>query len=737
MWKKLIFKINENSLGPVKNRKYVGKILFYITLIFFIICVYRVGRIVITGKVSEVSLEQKTKELYEGTKVVQAKRGVIYDRNGNSIAENAYFYSVKAILSTTFTSGNKKLYVQEKDFYPIAEILQKYLAIDSKEAMKTMKEGVERELYQVEFGTKGREISLNTRQAIQEEMKKQHLEGLQFDEQPGRSYPNGDFASHLIGFIKRKEEGIEGAFGLEAAYEDILCGKSGRVAYEKDSDGNPMPGTEAIKKRAINGKDIYTTLDIHLQNYLETLMSELQKEQGPENMTATLMDAKTGEILAMSQRPSFNPETKKGLTDEKMDWKNIPIQDSFEPGSTMKAVMAAIAENEGKFSPDAPYIAGVREIYDRQVGDWDYNDRRVGFHTLTFLQGLAASSNVGMTYLKDFVGGDALHLYQQRFGFGQFLGNGIGGDSYGDLPKVNSPVDMTMSSFGQAITVTGMQMMRAYSAIANNGRMLEPHFISKIVNSSENLEKKVEPEVMGCPIREQAARNVRKYLEQVVKDPVHGVGYNQATQKGFFDVPGVDLSVKTGTAEIAKTDGTGFIKGNYLYSAAVIAPSEDPEFILYVTCKLPKKYHAGMIPEITNPLLKRAFSKQTQVSDEFSRVNEEITIANYKGKSPRDAENNARHDVLQVTVVGDGTKVIDQSIKAKTKTSPNTRIIIRANGEMQMPDVTGWKKSDMEQLARIMNIKVKYSGKGELVISQSVASYLGIQEGTQVDIGLG
>lgn len=174
-----------------------------------------------------------------------------------------------------------------------------------------------------------------------------------------------------------------------------------------------------------------------------------------------------------------------------------------------------------------------------------------------------------------------------------------------------------------------------------------------------------------------------------------------------------------------------------MYSAVVIAPSQDPEFILYTTFKLPKKHHPGMIPEITNPLLKLAFSKQIQVSDEFSRVNEEIMVANYKGKSPRAAENNARHDVLQVTVVGNGTKVINQSIKAKIKVPPNTRIIIRANGEMQMPDVTGWKKSDMDQLARIMNIKVKYSGKGEFVISQSVASYLGIQEGTQVDIGLG
>jgi penicillin-binding protein 2X len=739
---KLFNKINAGNLRLADNRKRVGKMLFYTTLVFFVICAYKITKITITGKIGDTSLKEKTQELYGGRRVIKARRGLIYDRNGKPIVENVVSYSVKAILSKSFVKGDKKLYAQEKDFYKLASILNKYCGIKKGEVIKNMEKGAAEGLYQVEFGAKGRGLTLNDRQKIQQELDKQNLVGLLFDEHASRQYPNGEFASHLIGYTKsdeKEENKIFGAFGLEKAYENVLAGEDGEAVYEKNLSGNIVPGTEVVKKRPANGKDVYTTLDLRLQNRLETLMDKVQNEQKPENMTAILMTAKTGEVLAISQRPSFNPDTKQGLADKKMDWKNIPFQDNYEPGSTMKVITAAIAQNEGKFHPNDTYPAGSRKIYDTEIGDWDYNDGRVGIHSKTFLQGLAASSNVGMTYLEDKIGDKLFHLYQERFGFGQFLDNGIGQESYGILPDVKNPVDMTMSSYGQGISVTGMQMMRAFSAVGGAGAMLEPHVISKIVNPNIKAERKVEKEVVGHPITKETALKTREYLTQVVKDHKWGVGYSQTLNKELYVVKGYNLSPKTGTAQIALPNGGGYIENRYLYSIAIIAPTEDPQFILYVTIKLPGDPNdVEMMSKITNPLLKQALEAGITEPKEDKKIKatEKVKVANYKGKSPRDAENEARHDVLQPVLVGDGIIVKEQSIAVKTKIEPNTRIIFRANGKMKMPDIFEWTKKDVNTLARIMKITIKYSGKGDVVASQSVGSYLEIKEGDQVKVKL-
>ncbi|MDR1521355.1 MAG: PASTA domain-containing protein [Streptococcaceae bacterium] len=740
---KLFNKINKSNLHLADNRKRVGKILFYTTLVFFVISAYRITKITLTGKIGNVSLKKQTQELYKGRRVIKARRGLIYDRNKNPIVENVNSYSIKAILSKSFVKGNQKLYAQEKDFYKLASVLNKYCGIKKEDAIKSMEKGAKKGLYQVEFGAKGKGITLNDRQKIQKELKKQKLVGVLFDEHANRQYPNGEFASHLIGYTKldeKNENRIFGVFGLEKAYESMLAGKDGEAVYEKNLHGDIIPGTEVIKNKPTNGQNLYTTLDIRLQNRLETLMEKVASEQKPENMTAILMSAKTGEILAISQRPSFNPDTKQGLANKGMDWKNIPFQDNYEPGSTMKIITTAIAQNEGKFHPQETFLAGIRKIYDTQIGDWDYNDQRIGVHQKTYLQGLAASSNVAMTYLEDSVGDELFHLYQERFGFGQFLNSGLGYESYGNLPKAENPVDMSMSSFGQSINVTGMQMMRAMSAIGNNGAMLEPHVISKIVNPNTKAKKKIEKEIVGYPITKETAQKTCEYLTQVVKDHEWGVGYSHSLQKELYAVPGYDISPKTGTAQVALSNGKGYINGKYLHSVAIIAPSKDPQFILYVTIKLPgSPDDVEMLSKITNPLLKQALDVGIKKSRKDKKITatEKIRVPDYKGKSPRDAENEARYNILQPVLIGDGVKIINQSIAVKTKIWPNTKIILRASGKMQMPDIIGWRKKDINTLAHVIKINIKYSGKGNLATAQSVGSYLDIQEGDKVEVRLG
>lgn len=197
--------------------------------------------------------------------------------------------------------------------------MDKNTELTKDEALKYLNGGINEDgtvKFQVEFGNRGKNITLETKQKIEADLKKSKLAGLYFEGHPARIYPNGVFASHFIGYTDSVDaeddsKGLVGKMGIEESYNDVLKGQDGKIDYEKDVYGNPLPGTIASEKKAVDGKDIYTTIDSRIQSQLESLMDPVLEEYKPENMTAMLMKAKTGEILAMSQRPSFNPETKK------------------------------------------------------------------------------------------------------------------------------------------------------------------------------------------------------------------------------------------------------------------------------------------------------------------------------------------------------------------------------------------------------------------------------------------
>ncbi|MBO0422665.1 cell division protein FtsI [Enterococcus plantarum] len=593
--------VKKKNLNPMNNRKKVGIILFATSIGLFFLFAFRLTYIVAVGKVAGVSLPEKTADLYQGSKVVKAKRGAILDRNGEVIAEDATSYSVYAILSETYLGeDNKKLYAQKKDFDALAEILDRNTELSKDEALNYLNKGVNEDgtvKFQVEFGSKGKNITLETRQKIEDELKQKKLAGLYFEGHPARIYPNGVFASHFIGYTDSVDaeddsKGLVGKMGLEESYNDILKGQDGKIEYEKDVYGNPLPGTVASKKEAVDGKDIYTTIDSRIQSQLESLLDPVVEEYKPEDMTAMLMKAKTGEILAMSQRPSFNPETKEGIK----EWRNLLVEDRFEPGSTMKLFTTAAAMQEGKFNPNTTfaYPAGGYKLDDRTVNDHDFG--AVG--PLTFRQAISWSSNVGMLTLEQMIGGDKWKEYLEKFGFGKSTNSDLAGESAGELPGDNW-VDQAMSSFGQAISVTNFQMMQAYTAIANDGSMLKPQYISKIVDKNTGEEKVTQPEKVGQPvITPQAASDIRTYMIDTVEDPNYGIAYD------VYKVPGYHVAAKTGTAQI--TGKNGYMAGltDYTYSVVEMVPADNPEYILYLTMKKPQTYTRDALAKIANPLMK-------------------------------------------------------------------------------------------------------------------------------------
>lgn len=623
--KKLKRLIDSKNLTPAGNRRNVGIILFSTSIIIFLLFAVRFIYIIGVGKVGSESLDKKRQDLYQGSSVIKAKRGTIYDRNGQPIAEDATSYSLYAELGKDYIGlNNKKLYVQKKDHDKIAEVLHKYAGIDKeltlKQLSKEIKKNENGKYYgSTEFGSKGKNLSLETKTKIEKELEEAGVPGIYFTEHPDRMYPNGKFASYIVGYAQPENSDEENSkltgekgMGIENAYDDILKGEDGYKYFQKDSKGNELPGSVIVDKKAVDGKDIYTTLDSNLQLRMEEVMDDVFSKSEPENMTAVLMSAKTGEILAASQRPTFDPQTKKGLYEEedqpKPVWQNMLIETPFEPGSTMKVFTVAAAIDSGNLNENETFESGKIQVYDTPISDW----KPEGKGTLTYRQALAWSSNVGMVHLEQKMG-TTWQEYLNKFGFGKSTESGLPLEGTGNIRDKN-PVDTAMSAFGQAIGVTNFQMMQGFTAIANKGTMLKPQYIKKITSEDGKEEKVFGPQEVGKPIKESTADKTLDFMKDTVEDPIYGTGY------GTYGIDGVSVSAKTGTAQIFENRQVLTGPNDYLYSVVQIAPTENPEYIMYVTLRKPKiigeQSAAELVAEVSNSMLKHAFKVDVSNSED-------------------------------------------------------------------------------------------------------------------------
>lgn len=615
-------RLNNNKRYNTKNAIMVVSLLVIIaTSVIAGRLIYLEGRKEVDG----VALNEQTKALYQGSRTVAAKRGTIYDRNGIPIAEDATSYSVYAVLDTEYVGvNNEKLYVEKDQVADVANIFNRYLKMSPSFVEKQFNNGFKNHLKQIEFGTKGKGISLSKRKEIEKALEDKGIKGIAFNKHPARIYPNGVFASHLIGYAQfedqdHEEEGLQGIMGIEAAFNKELAGTNGKEYFQKDVSGNPIPGTIVETKKAEDGKNIYTTLDANLEIYLESLMTQVDKQYTPESMTAVLMKADTGEILAAAQRPTFNPETKAGLQNTKngAQWRNLLVQDAFEPGSVMKIFTVAAAIQSGKFNPNASYQAGSVNVDGTVIRDWDYDHPRV----LTYAQALTHSSNVGMVKLQQMMG-STWELYLQKFGFTKTTNSGLPGEVSGTMQNGTS-VDKAMTAYGQAIAVTNFQMLRAYTAIANEGTMLKPRYISKIVDPNNKKVTKTKTEVVGHPISPSTANQVLNIMQGTVNDKVLGTGTS-------YKLPNYNSSVKTGTAQIFENGSYSLIDGDYIYSVVQMAPSEHPEYVMYVTMKRPhipesdKKTATDVIASISTPMMERALALDKD-SSKYKQQNSQTT----------------------------------------------------------------------------------------------------------------
>lgn len=738
--------VTKDRRGPQANRERVGQNLMITTVVIFFIFIINFAVIIGTDSKFGVKLSPKARNVYQTTVTKAAKRGTIYDRNGNVIAENSTTYTVYAIIDKKYVSAKgEKLYVQNKDFDKLTDILNQQLGMEKDYIRKQLNQP---KLTQVYFGSKGTNLSYSTMQAIADAAKDAGIKGVDFDSSASRLYPNGTFASEFIGIAQSKngkkgDSTLVGATGLEASMNSILSGTDGKVTYEKDQNGNIQFGTGKNVKKTVDGRDVYTTLDATLQTYLETQMDTFMGKVGSAtDASATLVNAQTGEILATTQRPTYNADTLQGMSkDEGYNWLNMLYGTNYEPGSTMKVMLLASALNEGAFNANQTYYNGDGiKIADTTINDWAVNQGTSSGQTMTLAQGFAYSSNVGMTILEQQMGDSTWGSYLSKFRFGLPTRFGMDDEASGSV-SLDNKVTAAMSAFGQGVSVTETQMLRAFSAIANNGIMLEPRFISQIYDSDNNTSRVGSTEVVGNPVSADAASQTRDYMVNVGTDPTYGTLYSASAGAPIIQVGNYPVAVKSGTAQYASDDG-GYEQGehSYIYSVVAMVPSDDPKFIMYVTLKKPENFSGTFWADVVNPVLEQAMLMQDELSSTSvsSQASSETSyrMPNFNGKSAGDAAVTLRQNLVHVVSLGNGSKIKKTSVKAGSDVKSGGQVLILTDKLQELPDMYGWTKANVKTFADWVGIKVTFKGSGT-VTKQNIDSGSKLKNVKKLTITLG
>ncbi|WP_088005774.1 penicillin-binding protein [Indiicoccus explosivorum] len=676
-------------------------LLFVFFAGLFFILLTRLITIQATGEVEGQELAVKAAQKYSHTEELAAERGRILDRNGEVLAEDTLAYRLIAVTSEAATQ-NAEYPRHVTDPEKTAQVLAGHLGVDENQLLKQIREGIEKGRYQVEFGAAGRELSHTEMLAIKEE----DLPGVGFIRDSTRLYPNGVFASHLIGFAQKEElENGEvkfvGKMGLEATYNEVLTGTDGKMEFKTDTWGYLLPGNDAKVTPAVDGADIRLTLDKTIQNFLEDAMTRAEEEYSPKRMMAVVADPKTGEILAMSQRPSFNPNTLEGLSE---NWMNEIIQLTIEPGSPMKMFTLAAAIEEGVWNPEATYQSGSYSLPSNTIRDHNW----VGWGQISFLEGFQRSSNVSMAYLLEKIGPETFVEYVKSFGFGEKTGIDLPKEAEGIILNTYA-MDRLALTFGQGSTVTPIQMVQAASAFANGGVMMKPFVIDQITNpDTDEVILQHDPERGNQPVTALTAEKVLEILESTV-----------TSEKGTaqrFALEDYRVAGKTGTAQIPAPGG-GYMGGreNYLFSFLGFAPAEDPQLLVYVAVQQPEleDTEQGSYPvsEIFKSVTDNSL-KYLNVEPEKIEEAELLKLEDYSGLSSEEVKGRLAEQGMEAIVIGAPGKVAAQLPEPGTSLTEGERVFLKTSGKETVPDFSGWSKRHLLQYRQLSGLRLEISGDG-------------------------
>lgn len=695
----------------IKNRNWqvprtIFRIFFFCLAFLFIVYSY----ISLSPKVLGIDIKAFALTRNTYSTVLKAKRGTIYDSTGNTLALNVYSYTVIAYLSPSRTTNPKKpMHVVDVD--DTAKKLSPILNMSEQDLKKLLSlEG----RYQVELGPGGRNIT----ELKKDEIEKLNLPGIGFIESSKRFYPNGDFASYVIGYAKtneyekdgKKEKVIDGELGIEAKYDEALKGKDGSLSYQQDANGYQIPETKEERTPAIDGNNIYLTIDSTIQRFLEEAFDNASSNFKFEWLQMHIMDATTGDIVASSKSPSFDPNTRETLSYEN-NLTNVPI----EPGSVMKTFTYICAMEKGTYDGDKKFKSGSIEVGDVTVKDWN----KKGWGEVTYDFGYEQSSNVGIAsmILNDkMINDDDLRECLEKYGFGSTTGIELTESS----GKVNFyyPVEVAAAGYGQGIYVTPIQILKAYSMIANNGKALTPHLINKIVDSNTDktiYQRKVEE--TDQLISSSTIERIKGLMYNVVNsDTGSGASYSLLSD-------GISLIGKTGTGEIFENGR--YLGNQYIRSFAGMFPKENPKYIIYAAVKKVNPDANTVLTRTVKSVIKNIAKYYSLATDTKSIP--EYKVGNYINKNVDTVVETLKSLGIEPIIIGDGKYIIKQNLKVGSTILKGEKIFLLTNSEEYiMPNMNKWSRADVISYFSLLNIPYNILGDG-YVVSQS------IEKGKKID----
>ncbi len=674
------------------------------------------------GKYKYLASQQQTRD-----SVISAKRGTIYDRNMKVLAQSASAERV-----TINPQEIEKYKNQEK----VVEALVKFLGADETDLRAKISRTDRQSVV----------IAKQVEKSVADDLRKENIRGIYFEEDTKRYYPYGSLAAQVIGFTGSDNQGLE---GLENVLDDELSGVDGRIVAAKDVANNEMPFKYENYIPAQDGKGVVLTIDEVVQRYTEKHLQQAYEENLLGNGGAAIvMNPNTGEILAMAVVPTYDLNEPRVITDqlllEQLDgletetdeeydkaystavtkmWRNKAVVDSYEPGSTFKTLVAASAiENGVARTSDSFICTGVRHVANRDIHCW----KREGHGEQSFAQGVMNSCNPMFMELGSRLGANEFEKYFKAFGLTEKTGFTIPGESSGTFHDSLSSVDLATSSFGQTFTVTPLQMVSAVSAVVNGGNLIKPTIVKAYTDKSGNIVENFEPEIVRNVISEATSKQMRSILEQVV---------SEGTGKGAY-VNGFRIGGKTGTSEKLPRGSN-----KYIASFVGFAPADDPQLVCLLMLDEPNAGATGG-GAIAAPAVGRIFEDvlpylgyEPQYTEETAQTIS-VSVPNITGLTVQKATDKLVGLGLSISIKGNGDTVSNQIPETGTKLHKGSVVIAytqneEKKGTCKVPSVVGMTYDNA--LGAINNAKLTMEIDSPRSGSRPGADYIAVSQSPQAD----
>ena len=613
-------------------------------------------------------LAERAITIAEENRARQSPRGKILDRNGRELA-------ISRMAKSLVINPSK---VKPEDRENLVAQLSEILKLKPEEIREDIDTGGV-------FVYVKRRLEVDEENAIKELKEANEYECLELHDEVKRYYPNDMLAANVLGFIGTDDKGLA---GMEQYADELLKGEAQEADLIIDMRGRPIFDSifSAAQQRykGDNSKNITLTIDSTMQFIVEQSLDKAMADNNPKAVTAVVMDPRTGDVLAMASRPSYNPNKFWQANDEA--WRNRAISSVYEPGSTFKAMVAGTALQEGVVAPNMTfYDPGHIDVSEKRIQNWNGES----FGNVTFTDIVKNSINTCFAQIGLWLGGEKLNEYAEKFGFGQATGIELPGEESGILfanPKEMVSSDVATMAIGHSIAVTPLQLVTAMSAVANDGVLLKPHIIKQITNADGSVYKEYGREEVHRVIDSATDKTLMGLLEQVVATG----GGSKAAVKGYR------IAGKTGTAQKINEHTSGYMEGRYIASFCGFAPVENPEIVVLVVIDDPSAgaFYGG---QIAAPVARDIFSQLLRFmhispsSDTFADMN-------------KDKE------------------------AAAAKPAPAA-----SDGKVRMPDLTGMSIRDVSQKLAELGLGIDVQGNG-LARSQSIPAGAEIKSGQSVTV---